>query len=295
MKVSQTSTPKARFWILTISYKDWKKPETIDALAGVKYLRGQLEYSASQFLHWQLVVQYFEPVSFVAVKQLFSESAHVEMTYAIASWNYVWKDETAIKETRFEIGDNSDVLNVLNRKNSRVEETHTEIQEWMDIDKLKAKLESVVESLYFLPKEGLYLLWNAANGAEQLLEAENFNVVETTPTNIITAHQLLSPPPSQILEATNKGKKWKPEDIAELKEMLLQDFTIEDIARRFKRTSKSIIAKVAPIIDKLLTSGMTMDAALKVYHNKISERDMALYYNYQTRDKWRSAKAKEAK
>ncbi|KAJ3253603.1 hypothetical protein HK103_000445 [Boothiomyces macroporosus] len=279
MQARKPTTPEACFWILTIPYQHWEKPETIEALAGVQYIRGQLEHS-SQCLYWQLAVQYFEPVSFVKVKELFSERAHVEMSYTSVSWDYAWKDEIAIAETRFELGDNSILLNRRKRKRSLVDH-HKPVPEWLDIDKMKTKLETAIENLYFLPKEGLYHLWKSANDVEELIDSESSISVWSTSTENLEP-KIQTPQKSQ---ATNKGKFWKAQDIEELNGMLRQDFSIQDIANHFKRTSKGIIAKAASMVHSLLESGMTMDVALKVFNNKISERDMIVYYNYQIQDK----------
>ncbi|KAJ3253604.1 hypothetical protein HK103_000446 [Boothiomyces macroporosus] len=280
MDASQKSTPLATFWMLTIAHKDWEKPETIKGLPGVRYIRGQIEYSPSQFLHWQLVVQFFEPVSFVKVKEVFSQKAHVETTYSKASWSYVWKDETAIKETRFELGDNSIVSSQNSVIKSPVQDHQKGLQEWMDIDKLKAKLEYVTESLYFLPREGLYSLWNAANGAEGLLKAECLDI-PCTPSKVSPNIGLLTPPEKDI-ETSNQGKRWKPEDLEELKTMLQSNFTIEDIAMHFKRTSRAIVARASSMIHEMVKTGVSMDDALKVFNNKITQADMAVHSYYQS-------------
>jgi hypothetical protein len=42
-----------------------EKPENINELENVEYIRGQLEYSEKQYLHWQ----YFRPLSFFQSKR----------------------------------------------------------------------------------------------------------------------------------------------------------------------------------------------------------------------------------
>ena len=104
----------AKYWLLTIKFDLWRTPEAI--YVNIKYIRGQLEYSEHQYLHWQIAVQYFNPTHFRQVKEQFSSGAHVEPIYSVSAWNYVWKEKTSIDGTQFEMGDNSDLIKEMEKK-----------------------------------------------------------------------------------------------------------------------------------------------------------------------------------
>lgn len=91
---------QARFWLLTIRHADFVPylPPNVD------YVRGQLERGAGGFLHWQLVVHFARKLRIGGVKGIFGDSAHAEPTRSDAAREYVWKDDTAIDNTRFELG-----------------------------------------------------------------------------------------------------------------------------------------------------------------------------------------------
>lgn len=96
-------TERARYWMLTIPYDDWTP--TIVLPLGVSYLRGQGEIGESGYKHWQLLAIYPKQVRMATVKSSFVPSAHVEATRSARADDYVWKDETAIDGTRFEMGE----------------------------------------------------------------------------------------------------------------------------------------------------------------------------------------------
>jgi len=92
---------KARHWILTIpqhGYTPFRPP-------GVCYIRGQLECGGTtEYLHWQLLVSFSSQQRLAAIKKLFGDSAHAEPSRSDAANEYVWKIETAVDGTRFELG-----------------------------------------------------------------------------------------------------------------------------------------------------------------------------------------------
>lgn len=88
---------QARFWLLTIPHADFLpyKPPT------VSYIRGQLERGGrTGYEHWQLCVAFNTKYRLRHVKQIFGESCHAEPSRSEAARQYVWKDDTAIRETR---------------------------------------------------------------------------------------------------------------------------------------------------------------------------------------------------
>lgn len=91
---------QARFWLLTIRHADFIPylPPTVD------YIRGQLELGDGGFLHWQIVVHFARKLRLRGVKRIFGNSVHAEPSRSEAARDYVWKDDTAIDNTRFELG-----------------------------------------------------------------------------------------------------------------------------------------------------------------------------------------------
>jgi len=93
---------QARFWLLTIPLADWSVPVRLDD--AIQFLHGQQERGATGYEHWQLVVHFKRAVRLSAVKRHFANSAHAEPTRSEAAEQYVLKDDTAIENTRFELG-----------------------------------------------------------------------------------------------------------------------------------------------------------------------------------------------
>lgn len=93
--------PQARYWILTIPYYDF----TPFLPPNVKYIRGQLEQgSNTEYLHWQLIIHFEKPKTCHYVKLIFGDKCHAEKTRSAAAEEYVWKQDTAIAGTQFELG-----------------------------------------------------------------------------------------------------------------------------------------------------------------------------------------------
>jgi len=93
----------ARWWILTIPLDDWTVPTALPAKIG--YLKGQQETGANGYRHWQLVARVKQADRMTGVKALFCPTAHLEKTRSEAALAYVWKDDTAVPGTRFELGE----------------------------------------------------------------------------------------------------------------------------------------------------------------------------------------------
>lgn len=69
------------------------------------YIAGQRELSESGYDHWQIVAYYTNKVRMGTVKADFTTTTHCEPTRSQAARDYVWKDDTAIEGTRFELGE----------------------------------------------------------------------------------------------------------------------------------------------------------------------------------------------
>lgn len=109
-----SSNPRHQFWILTIPHSDWSPPENLDNL-NTCYIAGQRELSTSGFDHWQIVAYYTNKVRMGTVKADFTSTTHCEPTRSQAARDYVWKDDTAVEGTRFELG------NLPFRRNSKTD------------------------------------------------------------------------------------------------------------------------------------------------------------------------------
>lgn len=89
------------FWILTIPHANFVPylPES------VQHIAGQLERgNETGYVHWQLVVSFVKTIRLSGIKRLFGETVHAEPSRSNAVRAYVWKDDTAIQGTRFELG-----------------------------------------------------------------------------------------------------------------------------------------------------------------------------------------------
>lgn len=91
---------QGKYWMLTIPKDDWE-PSLPD---GVLYLRGQAEEGEGGYRHWQILAIFDRSVRLGACKRLFCNTAHCELTRSARADEYVWKDDTYIDGTRFELG-----------------------------------------------------------------------------------------------------------------------------------------------------------------------------------------------
>lgn len=93
----------SRYYAVTISSQfiiaDWSSlPE------GLSYVRGQLETGSSTgYAHWQLMVVTERKQRPSFLKRIWP-SAHIEVSRSASLRDYVWKDDTAVADTRFELG-----------------------------------------------------------------------------------------------------------------------------------------------------------------------------------------------
>lgn len=89
------------YWLLTIpqhAYVPYLPRSCV-------YVRGQLESGQQTgFLHWQVMVIFKRTVRLAQVKSSFGDTIHAEPSRSAAANAYVWKDETAVANTRFELG-----------------------------------------------------------------------------------------------------------------------------------------------------------------------------------------------
>lgn len=96
--------PQGRYFMLTIPHHHYT-PYLPD---GVAYVKGQLECGADTgYLHWQILAYFRKKVTISHVKEIFGDGIHVELTKSKASEEYVWKEDTRVQGTQFEMGQKS--------------------------------------------------------------------------------------------------------------------------------------------------------------------------------------------
>lgn len=71
--------------------------------ANLTWIKGQQELGAGGLLHWQVVVGFSKPRRLAAVRALFP-GAHAEPTRSAAADDYVWKEDTRVAGTQFDLG-----------------------------------------------------------------------------------------------------------------------------------------------------------------------------------------------
>lgn len=99
----RTTYPQARYWLLTIPVADWAVPSELPL--AITWLRGQQERgSDGGYEHWQLFAAFRKKTRLSTVKSYFANTAHAEPSRSEAAEGYVFKEDTAIAGTRFELG-----------------------------------------------------------------------------------------------------------------------------------------------------------------------------------------------
>lgn len=97
------TTAQARYWLLTLHEPTWNPPETLPE--GMVWLRGQKEQgSQTGRIHWQLFAAYSRAVRLARIKKDFGRTVYAEPSRSEAAEQYVFKEDTAIANTRFELG-----------------------------------------------------------------------------------------------------------------------------------------------------------------------------------------------
>lgn len=93
---------QGKYWLLTIprhKFVPYLPPDC-------EYIRGQLEQGEStEYLHWQVIVCFKRKVRLREVKRVFAEETHAELSRSAAATEYVWKEDTRITGTQFELGE----------------------------------------------------------------------------------------------------------------------------------------------------------------------------------------------
>jgi len=91
---------QGRYWLLTIPqhhFVPWLPP-------GLCYIRGQLERGGeTDYLHWQVLAQCEQKCTLSRIRQIFGP-VHAELSRSTAADAYVWKEDTRVEGTQFELG-----------------------------------------------------------------------------------------------------------------------------------------------------------------------------------------------
>lgn len=87
------------FWLLTVPHEAFLPYLPV----GSVWIKGQLELGSGGFLHWQVLVAFRAKKSLAGVREMFGPY-HAELSRSEAAAAYVWKDETCVPGTRFELG-----------------------------------------------------------------------------------------------------------------------------------------------------------------------------------------------
>lgn len=88
-------------WLLTIPVDSFDSGAPLNPK--VHYIKGQKEIgSNTDFVHWQLLV-HSKRMTLSALKVIFPR-AHIEPSRSSAAEAYVWKEETRVEGTQFELG-----------------------------------------------------------------------------------------------------------------------------------------------------------------------------------------------
>jgi len=91
------------FWLLTIPRVSYTPPT--ECPPGISWIKGQAEIGEeTNYEHWQIIVAFATKQSLPGVKRQFGPGCHAELTRSTAAEAYVWKDDTSVAGTRFELG-----------------------------------------------------------------------------------------------------------------------------------------------------------------------------------------------
>lgn len=103
MSANKTRQAQALYWIGTVNEQHGEFTPPTNLPNNVVWLRGQKETGASGNVHWQLFAAFDKKVRLNGVKTTIC-NGHWEPTRSSAAEQYVFKEDTAIPGTRFELG-----------------------------------------------------------------------------------------------------------------------------------------------------------------------------------------------
>lgn len=98
--MASNSRRQGVYWLLTIpqyAFTPYLPP-------GVAWIRGQLELGETGYLHWQVCVGLVKKGSVSTLQCIFGTGVHYELSRSSAASEYVWKEQTRVAGTQFELG-----------------------------------------------------------------------------------------------------------------------------------------------------------------------------------------------
>jgi len=93
------SRSQGRWWMLTIPSHCF----TPYLAPGIAYIKGQMEIGEGGFSHWQVLCCCDRSRRLAWMRSTFGPY-HAELTRSEAASDYVWKEDTSVAGTRFELG-----------------------------------------------------------------------------------------------------------------------------------------------------------------------------------------------
>lgn len=93
---------KGRYWLATLSYE--RCPQQPQLSRDCVYLKGQREIGESGYEHWQFLAVFGKQVTIGQAKSHFHPTVHLELSRSDAANSYVWKEDTRVPDTQFELG-----------------------------------------------------------------------------------------------------------------------------------------------------------------------------------------------
>ena len=94
------------YWLLTIPYENNETPTWTTTLPEkIRYIKGQQEIGENTgYHHWQLMLIAQRSIRLGAIKKIFGSNIHAELSRSDAASDYVWKEQTRVANTQFELG-----------------------------------------------------------------------------------------------------------------------------------------------------------------------------------------------
>ena len=93
--------PQGKYFLLTLPHNTF----TPYLPSGCSYIKGQLETgSDTGYLHWQVLVHFEKKATLAKVKSVFGTECHAELSRSEAANDYVWKEDTQVTGTQFQLG-----------------------------------------------------------------------------------------------------------------------------------------------------------------------------------------------
>lgn len=94
--------PQARYWMATVATSSGYTPHLEGDLV---FLKGQKEIGGTtNYEHWQLMLVFSKKVTMRQCKSVLHNVAHVEPTKSEAAEAYVWKEDTRVEGSQFQLG-----------------------------------------------------------------------------------------------------------------------------------------------------------------------------------------------